>query len=146
MIEIRYRNDNHRITAWCKDSLQFGNLAQREGETIAIWDAQIPAVRSDHYIADPETQTIEANPSYQPIAPQTVYWAEVIAFDPQRVRPLQVRRTWEGYVYEAWVYVTENLVDLYQSGELEAGDYVIVLFVDDELDQRLATQKVYRSW
>jgi len=146
MIEIRYRNDNHRITAWCRDPDQFGHLSPRPGQTITVIDADLPAGKTDFYVLDPDADAIDLNPAYKPPAPKATYWARIAAFSPSADQPLRIRRTYRGHTYDAWAYVTQDIVDAYQAGNLSIGDYVLVLFVDHDPNKLIATQKVSNSW
>jgi hypothetical protein len=79
-------------------------------------------------------------------APANTYWAQVAGFDAQAEKPLQVTRNWSGHDITLWVYVSQDVADAYVAGNLEVGDYVLVVFVDDDPELPIATQKVYQSW
>ena len=74
------------------------------------------------------------------------HWAVVSAFDAAQPRPLNVTRTWCGHQIGVDCYVTQDVADNYQAGNLKIGDYVLVDFVDGELDKPLAVGKIYKSW
>lgn len=74
------------------------------------------------------------------------HWAVVNAFNAGQAKPLNVTRNWCGHNVELDCYVTQDVVDAYQGGNLSIGDYVLVDFVDGDLDKPLAVQKIYKSW
>lgn len=68
MVEIRFNTETGFISAWCKDSKQFGNLEVKEGEEIAYldmgqldgksleqirWDGKNIVLRGDYVTPDP---------------------------------------------------------------------------------------------
>lgn len=75
-----------------------------------------------------------------------VYWATVTAFNPAAEKPLMAERTYKGNTYVINCYVTEDLVEQYQAGKLQIGDFVTIIFVDGDSDKPLATQKVHKTW
>jgi hypothetical protein len=83
----------------------------------------------------------------RPVVPRMfTHWARILEMNPGQERPLRVQRTYRGEQFTVRCYVTKDLVDLYQAGELAVGDFVLVMFVDGDRNQPLATQKVYKSW
>ena len=74
------------------------------------------------------------------------HWAVVNAFNVGQAKPLNVTRTWCGHAVELDCYVTQDVVDNYQASSLAIGDYVLVDFVDGDLDKPLAVNKIYKSW
>lgn len=60
-------------------------------------------------------------------------------------RPVILTATQE-MLWNAFTADVQSVVDLYQAGELAVGDFVLMLFVDGNENQPLATQKVYQSW
>ena len=75
-----------------------------------------------------------------------LYWAQVDSIDPSRRKPIQVTRHWRGHTVQFRCYVTQDLVDAYRAGNLSVGDYVLVVFVDQDKGRPLATQKIARTW
>ena len=63
MLEVRYNTDTKKLTAWCGDEKQFGNL-KREGHTVVILDIPIPEKTCLAYLFDEATQTLIDNPDY----------------------------------------------------------------------------------
>lgn len=74
------------------------------------------------------------------------HWARVSAFNVGTDKPLEVKRTYQGKEHNVNCYVTQSVVDDYQAGKLAIGDFVIVEFIDGDLDKPLAVAKVYKSW
>ena len=79
-------------------------------------------------------------------APTSPHWAQIESFSPSEVKPLTVTRNWRGHTITLDCYVTQDVVDNYQAGNLAVGDFVLVDFVDGDLDQPLAITKIYESW
>ena len=75
-----------------------------------------------------------------------LYWAQVDGIDPSKQKPLQVTRHWRGHTVQFRCYVTQDLVDAWQAGKLSVGDYVLVVFVDQDRGKPLATQKIAETW
>lgn len=63
MLEVRYKTDTKKLTAWCADTKQFGNL-NREGHTVIILDIPIPNKPMEALLYDEATQTLIDNPDY----------------------------------------------------------------------------------
>ncbi len=61
MREVRYNTETKKLTAWCGDEKQFGNLA-RAGHTVVILDIPIPNKPLDAWLFDGET--LIPNPDY----------------------------------------------------------------------------------
>lgn len=80
MIEVRYNTETKKLTAWCGDEAQFGNLA-REGHTLVLLDTPIPDRPLDAWLYDEATQSLVPNPDYQP--PEEDYtWAKDLLENP----------------------------------------------------------------
>lgn len=83
---------------------------------------------------------------YIPKPTLCTHWAQVNDFDLTKTKPLQVRRTWEGKEYVFWCYVTREIKDLYDAGQLTIDDYVLVDFIEDDRERPLATEKIVKTW
>jgi hypothetical protein len=73
------------------------------------------------------------------------------AVNPANARPAIVTRKFMGQEFDVNCLATQNVVNLWQSGQLAVGDYVIVSFIDEipntvERHIAIVTDKVYRSW
>lgn len=145
MIEIRYRTHDNQVTGWCKDPASFGDMPVREGEAIVQWDTDTPGSMRACTV-DFDTQTIILDPDWQQPAPTRIFWACVAEISPGQERPLRVTRVWKSRTYTVDCYITQDVIDIYQAGNLAVGDYVLVMFVDGHRAKPLATQKVYKSW
>jgi len=75
-----------------------------------------------------------------------LYWARVDGIDPSQEKPIQVTRHWRGHTVQFRCYVTQDPVDAYQARKLSIGDYVLVVFVDQDRDKPLATQRIAKTW
>lgn len=65
MLEIRYNTDTKKLTAWCGDETQFGNLDRgRPEEAIIVLDNPIPKKPCTAYLYDEATQSLIDNPAY----------------------------------------------------------------------------------
>lgn len=74
----------------------------------------------------------------------SIYYAKVAGIDASRTdkKYIQVTRTIEGQGLTAWCYVTYSMLQAYQAGDLAIDDYVIIGFVDNDLDKPIAMNKV----
>ncbi|GAG92723.1 unnamed protein product [marine sediment metagenome] len=66
-------------------------------------------------------------------------------------KPVTVTRKWLGVLYDIDCLVSQSIVELYQMGKVDIGDYVIVSFIDEtpnsqEINIPVAVDKVYISW
>lgn len=50
MLEVRFNMETDRVTAWCGDETQFGNLKCRPGEGIALIHQDPPAEPGDYVL------------------------------------------------------------------------------------------------
>ena len=80
-----------------------------------------------------------------PPPPLCTHWAKVDSLDLTKQKPITVKRTWHGREYQVDCYVTENIKDQYQAGNIAIGDYVIVEFLDDDAAKAVVTAKVLIS-
>ena len=55
---------------------------------------------------------------------------------------VKVKRTINDEDVSAWCYVTYSMLQAYQNSDLKQGDYVIVNFVDNDLDKPILLDKV----
>ena len=74
------------------------------------------------------------------------HWARINAFNPGQAKPLNVTRNWKGHQIALDCYVTQVVVDDFLASNLEIGDFVLIDFVDGELDKPIAVTKIYKSW
>jgi len=74
----------------------------------------------------------------------SIIYARVKDIDASRQdkKYVQVTRTIEGQELTAWCYVTYSMLQAYQAGDLAQDDYVIVEFVDDDLNKPITIDKV----
>lgn len=76
MLKIRYNTETKKLTAWCGDETQFGNL-EREGHTVVVLDIPIPEKPMEALLYDETTQTLIDNPDYVEPEPVRDYGAEI---------------------------------------------------------------------
>lgn len=88
------------------------------------------------------TDEHEPPPPIEP--PKSTHFAKVTGFNPTELRPLSVVRTWEGQEYIHDCFVTQDIVDAYQAGNLSIGDFVLVHF--DDSGEQIAMMKIFRTW
>lgn len=69
MLEILYNIASKEVRAWNADMEVTGNLNQKEGQEVVIWNIDPPDFESDWYKVDLENQTIVGNPDYEPPEP-----------------------------------------------------------------------------
>ncbi len=69
MIEVRYTTLTNKVTGWCGDKKQFGNLdRQRPGESIVILNRTVPALSARAYLLQENKLVID--PAYTPPTPK----------------------------------------------------------------------------
>lgn len=83
--------------------------------------------------------------------PHSQHIGKIIAIDPSIARPITIERQFHGTNYNVRCFVSQSVVDMYVSGDINAGDYVIVSFIDEspnntEYNVAIVVDKVYRSW
>lgn len=92
------------------------------------------------------TFTDEAAPSAPKLPPLCTHWASIDSFNPDEVKPMRVGRIWEGKEYSVDCYVTETIKDQYLAGDIVAGDFVLVEFLEDSADRAIVFAKVLKTW
>lgn len=97
-------------------------------------------------VVDTEAHANPVRPAPPPEFPPNPGYGIVQEIDVMREKPLRVKKTWEGREYERWCYVTQDLKDAYDAGNLNPGDIVSYIFVDNDYDKPLAQQKVLKTW
>ena len=106
-------------------------------------------VSRDHKAIIEDGVLIATEASPNPIQPEppgpnpSMHWARVDSFHAGEQKPLRVKRQWQGRKITVDCYVTQNIADMYQAGNLAAGDVVLVIFVEGDLDKPIAIDKVY---
>ncbi len=73
------------------------------------------------------------------------------AVNPALAKPATVTRTYYGVDYDVQCFVSQSVVDMWQSNDLEVGDYVVVSFITEapgttEINIAIVVDKVYPSW
>lgn len=73
------------------------------------------------------------------------------AVNPALAKPATVTRRYLGLNYDIQCLVSQSAVDMWQTGDLQVGDYVIVSFITEtpgteERDIAILVDKVYPSW
>ncbi len=82
----------------------------------------------------------------EPTPPLCTHWAKVDSFNQAEEKPMRVRRTWNSREYTVDCYVTENIKDQYQAGDVAVGDFVLVEFLEDSADKAVVFAKVLETW
>lgn len=145
MLEILYDTDTKRVRGWCADPDQFGNFEPKPEQAVVIWDIPIPP-RSDWHEVDLANQVIIPNPDYKPKPRLCTHWAKIDSFDVGAERPMKVKRTWDGYEYQANCYVTQAIKDQFLAGDIAIDDFVLVEFLEDRADRAIVFAKVFKTW
>lgn len=138
------------------DDIVIVNNLQKVGYGVYPWQLIEPK-----YEWDEETQMIIEVPQYmyeidlQPIGvddlPHSQHIAKLVGVNGGAVRPAVVARKYLGEVYTINCLVSQSALDMYSSGDLRVGDYVIVSFIDEipnttELNVAIVVDKVWESW
>lgn len=80
------------------------------------------------------------------ILPLCSHFGKILALNAGQERPLSVQIIHKGDAFNRDCYVTQDLVEQYQSEKLKVGDYVRVDFLENAPDRPLASQKIYKTW
>lgn len=78
--------------------------------------------------------------------PLSTHWAIIDSFNTGQEKPVQVKRTWEGVEYTVNCYATEAVKNQYLTGDIVVGDYVMVEFLDDDVNRAVVFAKVFKTW
>ena len=83
--------------------------------------------------------------------PHSQHIAKLTGIYPTRARPATVTRRFLGETYQVDCLVSQSVRDMYQSGDLAIGDYVIMSFIDEipdsqEYNLAVIVDKVWESW
>lgn len=116
-------------------------------------DPPYEVTRDHKVVLDIEGNVIGTEPSInsmQPvIVPQlrmSLHEARIISFDTEAVKPVKTKLIQDGNEFDVDCYVTQDLVDAYQAGDLKVGDWVLVYFIDQREDKAIAQQKIFKTW
>lgn len=111
-------------------------------------DQEIQALIDTHrvrLIAEAQSKEEQRHENKHIEAPD-ISWVRVEEFNVGAEKPLKVSREYKGETYSFWCYVTQDIVDAYQAGNLSVGDYVSLVFVDADKGKPLVMQKIYKTW
>ena len=83
--------------------------------------------------------------------PVSEHIGKLIAVNPSLAKPATVRRRFMGENYDVSCLVTQSVAELFQQGDIQIGDYVLVSFIEEipnetERNVAIVTDKVYKSW
>lgn len=140
-------------TLWCYDENEY-RIPVRYNSVSEMQQAVRgnPAARAKiaHMLekmgADRTTATMGSEWVSDDDAPTVPHWARIESFSVGTKKPLNVIRSWKGHTIRLACYVTQDIVEAFQSDRLSVGDYVIVEFMDGSLDSPVAVQKIFKSW
>lgn len=150
MIECRYVTATGKLTGWCKDPNQFGNLERgKPTETVVELDIPNPSGGLDEWLFD--GGDIIENPDYvKPSPPQRGYIGQLMSVTPGSVRPANVKRVWDGDDRFFDCFVTETVWQEYQSSDIVVGDYLWVEYLGQDEDvaggETLVIAKIRKTW
>ena len=88
--------------------------------------------------------TDKGNLSYPTFKADSSYYGQVADIDASKENKkyIKVEKTISDQTISTWCYVDYSLLLAYQNNDLAVGDYVVVNFVDEDLDKPFATGKV----
>lgn len=83
--------------------------------------------------------------------PKSEHIGKLTAVDVSKIKLATVTRRWYGVNYDVQCLATQSVKELYQSGDIQIGDFVLVSFIEEipnETERNIAivTDKVYQSW
>lgn len=111
------------------------------------WDEEMDMmVEVPQYMNELNLQPITATD-----LPKSQHIARLVGVDSSAIKPAIVARKYLGEVYTVNCLVSQSALDMYQAGELQTGDYVIVTFIDEipnttEINICIVVDKVWESW
>lgn len=92
----------------------------------------------------------------EPTPPLSTHPARLDNINPGALKPATVTRIfltedgfttlWNGKEWHYDCYVTQSVVDEWQAGDIVAGDFVLVHFLESDVSKPLITHKIFRSW
>lgn len=85
-------------------------------------------------------------PDYPVELPCCAHFGVITSIDPGRAKPLYATITFKNKAFPKRCLVSSRLVELFLDGSLNPGDYVIIQFLENSLDNPIAVSKVYKSW
>ena len=76
---------------------------------------------------------------------------KLLSVNPSLAKPAVVRRRFYGENYDVNCLVTQSVKDMFQAGDLQVNDYVLVSFIEEipnttERKIAIVTDKVFESW
>lgn len=157
MVETQffYRLDTLQIDAVyldCKSSSSVFKDSSTYVE-VNVADPGYKVTRNHKVVLDAEGHVTGTQGSANPVQPEPVVvllpnpgYGVIIGADLGAEKPLHVRKVYKEKTFEFWCYVTQDIKDAYQAGNLALGDVVSFVFVDHETDKPLAQQKVVKTW
>jgi len=94
--------------------------------------------------ADKLESTDKDHLSYPMFKADSSYYGQIAEIDVSRSdkKYLKVEKTIGGRTVSAWCYVDYSLLLAYQNNDIATGDYVVISFVDEDLDLPYAQGKV----
>lgn len=81
----------------------------------------------------------------------SIHVGKLKAIDVTKAKPVTITRRYLGQDYDVECLVTQSVVELYQSGKIIVGDFVLISFVEEvpntvEIRVAIVIDKVYKSW
>lgn len=125
-----------------KDAVTYGYYKWKE----IIQPTDDDGVPIPIYMADLDLEPMTAEG-----LPKSQHIAVLKAVNPALAKPATVTRTYYGVDYDFQCFVSQSVVDMWQSNDLEVGDYVVVSFITEapgttEVNIAIVVDKVYPSW
>lgn len=98
------------------------------------------------YLADLDLEPITVDD-----LPKSEHIGRLKAINPAQAKPATVTRRFMGQDYDVACLATQSVKELYQAGDIQIGDYVLVSFIEEipntiERHIAIVTDKVYKSW
>jgi len=83
--------------------------------------------------------------------PVSEHIGKLMAVNPALAKPATVRRRFMGENYDVNCLVTQSVAELFQQGDIQIDDYVVVSFIEEtpnetERNVAIVTDKVFESW
>lgn len=85
-------------------------------------------------------------PEEPKVLEMSMHAGRITGFDAGVIRPLKARILQDGDTFDVDCFVTQDLVDAFLAGSLAVNDWVLIYFLDMDINRAIAQQKVFKTW
>lgn len=162
-IYVFYKIEDGTFLFWCDANAQIidnGDSWDVISDQIVAGGVNKSKVAYEIYRAEPLPTTGTGNTTVDDLEletptgidlPHSQHIGELTAVNPSLAKPATVVRRYMGVNYDVQCLVSQSVVNMWLSGQLQVGDFVIVSFIDEipgttEVNLAIVVDKVYKSW